>query len=106
MKNNQEKLIRGNMNGFFHVKLQPKLCILMMNPKHCEPAQTVLDHAPWSFTFHLHSRAGAGTDVCVMGRSTQVCTLGGGGRSALRGYSIPGCMEGHSTTYMMVSVLF
>ena len=48
------------LNGFFHVKLQPKLCILMMNPKHCEPAQTVWDHVGGPLLFIV--RAGAGTE--------------------------------------------
>lgn len=46
--NNEEK-----RKGFFHVKLQPRLCILMKKPKHCMPAQTV-DHAGgpcFSFSF-------------------------------------------------------
>ena len=46
------------LNGFFHVKLQPKLCILMMDPKHCEPAQTVWDHAGVPLLFILIAELG------------------------------------------------
>ena len=53
------------LNGFFHVKLQPKLCILMMNPKHCEPAQTVWDHVGGPLLFILIAELGLGLSLAM-----------------------------------------